>query len=90
MTDLYPILMKNTEHISFGVNLTSIIVPRKGEVVKTKKLLVTYGGEEQEPIDCQSVTMTLEGDNIILDIVLVEKEQPQSSTPQVEAVVPAV
>ena len=94
MADLYPILMKNTERISFGANPMNIVVPRKGEVVvKTKKLLVTYGGEKQEPINCQSVTMKLEGDNIILDIVLVEKEeQSQPSTedmPQVEAVVPA-
>lgn len=95
--DLYPTLLKNTEHISFGASPMSIMVPpRKGEVVvKTKKLLVTYGGEAQEPIDCQSVTMKLDGDTIMLDIVLTEEKteigQPALSAdaPQTEAVVPA-
>lgn len=89
--DLYPILLKNTENISFGANLMNIIPQRKGEVVvKTKKLLVTYAGEEQEPIDCQSVTVKFEGDNIILEIVPVNIEKSQvEDVPQVEAVIPA-
>ena len=95
MPDLYNILLKNTENILFGANPMSIIAPRKGEVVvKTKKLLVTYNGEEQEPIDCQSVTIKYEADTIILDIVLPLKDEEQKTTtaetvPQAEAIIPA-
>ncbi|MCK4829163.1 hypothetical protein KA005_76275 [bacterium] len=91
MTDLYNALLKNTEDISFGVNLTNIIaLKRKGEVVKTvKKLLVIYNGEKQDPIDCQSVEVKFVGNTIILDIVLVEDEEQQTENmPQTETVVP--
>lgn len=88
---LYPTLLKDTEHISFGVNPINIIAPKKqGEVVvKTKKLLVTYDGEKQEPIDCQSIEVKFEDDTIILDIVLVKDEEQQTENmPQTEAVIP--
>ena len=76
-----------------------ILLKKRGEViVKVKKLLVTYGGERQEPIDCQAVEIRFEGDTILLNIVLVEdaeaqhkavqSDKPQVDEPQVTAVVP--
>jgi len=99
MTDLlYNTLLKNTEDISFGVNIMNIITPKKqGEVVvKTKKLLVTYDDLEYNPVDCQSVEIKFEGDNIILNVVLAEDNEEQQTEnvpqtenmPQTEAVVP--
>jgi len=92
MADLYPILLKNTEQKKFGVNLMNIIIPKsKGEVVETKKLLVTYNGEVQEPINCQSITVKCEDDTIMLDIVLVKENEEHPATkavPQAEAVIP--
>ena len=91
MADLYNVLLKNTENISFGASPMSIIAPRKGEVVvKVKKLVVTYDGELYDPVDCQSVTVKFEDDTIILDVILT-KTKEQSVTediPQVEAVIP--
>jgi len=72
----------------------NIIALRKGEViVKTKKLLVTYDGEKQEPIDCQLVEVKFEGDNIILNIVPaknVDQLPAAKDTPQTKAIIPAV
>ena len=90
--DLYHTLLKNTEQISFGVNPVSVILKPKGEVVvKTKKLSVIYDGEQQEPIDCRSVEIKFEGDNIILNIVPVKIEEQSviEDAPQAEAVIPA-
>jgi len=91
MADLYNILLKNTENISFGANAISIIAPKnQGEIiVKSKKLLVTYDGEEQEPIVCQSVTVKYEDDTIMLNIVLTKDDEKQAeAVPQAEAVIP--
>ena len=95
---LFPVLLKNTENISFGVNLMHIITPKKqGEVVvKTKTLLVTDDNLEYDPVDCQSVEIKFEGDNIILNVVLAEDNEEQQTEnvpqtenmPQTEAVVP--
>ncbi|MEA3341110.1 MAG: hypothetical protein U9R15_14190 [Chloroflexota bacterium] len=95
MADLYSVLLKNTKHTTFGANLTNIIAPKRkrGKVVKTQKLMVTYDGEVQKPVDCQSISVKFNGDAIILDIVSAEKEIEQSEfsedAPQTEAVVPA-
>ena len=90
MADLYSTLLKNTESISFGANLTNIIALKsKGEVVmKTKKLLVIYDGEKYEPVDCQSVEVKFEGDTITLDIILAKDEGQLKEVPQTEAVIP--
>lgn len=94
MANLYPVLLKNVEHISFGANLTNIIASKKqGEVVvKVKKLLVTYDGTEYESVDCQSVTVKFVDDSIVLDIVLAKPENTETSVkdaiPQTEVVVP--
>ena len=93
MTDLYSTLLKNTEDISFGVNLMGIITSKKqGEVVvkKTKKLLVIFDGDEYDPIDCQSVEVKFVDDTIILNVVLTKdnEEQQVENAPQAEAVVP--
>lgn len=93
IADLYPILLKNTLHQSFGINPSNIMLKTKqGEVVvKAKKLLVTYNGEENEPVDCQSVEVKFEDDTIMLNIVTVKdgQEQPRAEDiPQTEAVVP--
>lgn len=94
MVDLYNTLLKNTEDISFGVNLMSIITSKKqGEVVvkKAKKLLVIYDELEYNPIDCQSIEIKFEGDTIILNVVLAKdnEEHQTENMPQTEAVVPA-
>ncbi len=89
MSDLYNILLKNTENISFGADPISIIMPKsKGDVVGTKKLLVTYDGEEQEPINCQSIIVKYEDDTIMLNIILVKENEESSVSPQAEAVIP--
>lgn len=94
MADLYPVLLKSIDNVSFGANLMNIIALRKGEViVKTKKLLVTYDGEKQEPVDCQLVEVKFEGDNIILNIVPaknVDQLPAAKDTPQTKAIIPAV
>lgn len=76
MADLYPTLLKNVKHLQYGANLMNIVALQKkqGEVVKTKKLLVTYDGEEYAPVDCQSVTVKMDGDTIILNVVLAKDE----------------
>ena len=90
MVDLYPTLLKNIKTPAFGINPSSIVFKKQGEVVvKSKKLLVTYDGEKYEPVDCQSVTMVLEGDTIILDIVLIKTEEQVKDVPRAEAVIPA-
>lgn len=89
---LYNTLLKNTEDISFGVNLLSIITPEKqGEVVvkKIKKLLVIYDEQEYNPVDCESVEIKFEGDTIVLNVVLAKdnEEQLEENMPQTEAVI---
>lgn len=99
MADLYPILMKNVKQGAFGATLSNIVALQKqGEVgMKAKKLLMTYNGDKYASVDCQSVTLNVEDDTILLDIVLMEDEehstentsQVKEDVPQTEAVIPA-
>ena len=91
MTDLYPELLRDVEQALTGATLTNIIALKKqGEVVKTTKLRVSYNGEEYDPVDCQSVSVKLENDTILLDIILADdKVVEKPPVPQAEAVVPA-
>lgn len=100
--DLYHILLKDVEPHQFGGNLIDAFASKKkrGEVkVSTKKLLVTYDGEEYAPVDCQSISVKFEGDAVVLDVVLEEgsikpdneEENGKKSLediPQAEAVIP--
>ncbi len=95
--EIFTVLLKNTCSPTFGAKPSNVVFQKKkqGEVIMNiNKLLVTYDGEEQEPVKCQSISMSISGDTILLDIVPRKGEEHQAEdtsqaedTPQAKAVV---
>jgi len=90
MVDLYSTLLKDPEQVKFGVSASHIVFdkPPKGEaLVSATKLLVNWNGDNYDPLECKSVSVTLEDGAIHLNVVLMDdKEHIADDVPQTDAV----
>ncbi len=88
--NFYPYLLRQENSKQFGVNLSNII-PVKRKRSMSKKLVVFFNDEEQEPIEVANIDIQINNDTIVLRInsknVTQNTTETALDTPSVDGIV---
>lgn len=74
MKSLYPTLLREVETPQYGATLQSIVkLGKRGEQMETRKLVMVLNGDKQDPIECATLNVQIEGDTIVVDVRTAEQ-----------------
>jgi len=75
--------------LEFGSKLSNIIKLNKGKKSMLKNLIVIFNGEEYEHIVCENISVNIENDNVVLNVVTKKDiEQPtDENAPTTQAII---